>query len=134
MRAILGNGCWSLPSAATTTGSCSENSFARRGYEKIKPGGQPGALMLSKVLRLFELPLLAKELNEQAARKRTYILRFAYAALLFVGACGLFYGNFLQGGNGSSRGLGQGKLMFEKLVKIQFVGIYLFVPAISCSC
>ena len=90
--------------------------------------------MLSKVLRLFELPLLAKELNEQAARKRTYIVRFAYAALLFVGACGLFYGNFLQGGNGSARGLGQGKLMFEKLVKIQFVGIYLFVPAISCSC
>lgn len=89
--------------------------------------------MVAKLMRLFELPLLAKELNEQAARKRTYALRFLYAALLFIGACGLFYGNFLQG-SGSVGGLGQGRLMFEKLVELQFVGIYLFVPVISCSC
>lgn len=86
------------------------------------------------VLRRFELPLLAKELNEQAAQKRTYVIRFMYAALLFVGACALFYGNFLQGGGGSASGLGQGRRMFESLVGLQFWSIYLFVPAISCGC
>jgi ABC-type transport system involved in multi-copper enzyme maturation permease subunit len=85
-------------------------------------------------LRLVELPLLAKELNEQAAQKRTYVIRFLYAAILFTAACGLFYGNFLQGGGGSASGLGQGRQMFENLVTLQFWTIYLFVPAISCGC
>lgn len=88
----------------------------------------------AKLLRLFELPLLAKELNEQAAQKRTYFVRFAYASVLFVAGCGLFYGNFLQQGAGSASGLGQGRVMFETLVNLQFWSIYLLVPAISCSC
>src|SRR5690242_6959039 len=90
--------------------------------------------MRAGFLRNFELPLLAKELNEQAAQRRTYLIRFGYAALLFIGACALFYGNFLQGGGGSARGLGQGRSMFESLVQIQFWAIYLLVPAISCGC
>src|SRR5438874_1158312 len=32
----------------------------------------------------FGLPLLSKELIEQAARKRTYVVRIVYASLLFV--------------------------------------------------
>jgi len=88
----------------------------------------------ASVLRLIELPLLAKELNEQAAQKRTYVIRFIYAGILFTAACALFYGNFLQGGGGSASGLGQGRQMFEMLVKLQFWTIYLFVPAISCGC
>src|SRR5262245_26217179 len=87
-----------------------------------------------RLLRMFELPLLAKELNEQAAKKRTYIIRFAYTGLLFTAACGLFYGNFLQEGAGSSGGLGQGRRMFEQLVSLQFWSIYLLLPAISCGC
>ena len=35
----------------------------------------------------LEMPLLARELKELAARPRTYIVRFAYAALLFIAAC-----------------------------------------------
>ena len=87
-----------------------------------------------RLLRMFELPLLAKELNEQAARKRTYFMRFAYASLLFAAACGLFYGNFLQEGGGSAGGLGQGRRMFEHLVNLQFWSIYLLLPAVSCGC
>jgi len=87
----------------------------------------------ARILRLFELPLLAKELNEQAAQKRTYLIRFFYAGLLFVAACGLFYGNFLKGG-GSASGLGQGRHMFQNLVTLQFWSIYLFLPAICCGC
>src|SRR5258707_203687 len=86
------------------------------------------------ILRLFELPLLAKELNEQAAQKRTYVIRFLYAGILFTAACGLFYGNFLQTGGGSASGLGHGRQMFQNLVTLQFWTIYLFVPAISCGC
>ncbi len=88
----------------------------------------------TKFLKRFELPLLAKELNEQSAQRRTYIIRFAYAGILFITACGLFYGNFLQVGGGRASGLGQGRQMFEKLVNLQFWSIYLFLPAISCGC
>lgn len=88
----------------------------------------------AKLIRLIELPLLAKELNEQAAQRRTYIIRFLYAGILFAAACVLFYGNFLKGGGGSSGGLGRGRWMFENLVTFQFWAIYLLVPAISCGC
>ncbi|HEY3968447.1 MAG TPA: ABC transporter permease subunit [Planctomycetaceae bacterium] len=88
---------------------------------------------LVRIKRLFELPLLAKELNEQSAQRRTYVIRFVYGAVLFTAACGMFYGTFLQGG-GSAGGLGQGRQMFEKLVGLQFWTIYLFLPAVSCGC
>ncbi len=88
----------------------------------------------AKLLRFFDLPLLAKELNEQAAQRRTYVIRFAYASLLFVSACGLFYGNFLKEEGASASGLGHGRVMFETLVGLQFWSIYLLVPAISCGC
>src|SRR5262245_34046155 len=76
-----------------------------------------GAVMVvPRILRLFELPLLAKELNEQAAQKRTYLIRFAYASVLFTVTCGLFYGNSLHRDGSLSGGLGQGRRMFEELV------------------
>ena len=88
----------------------------------------------ANVVRLLELPLLAKELNEQASQKRTYLIRFLYAAILFTAACGLFYGDLLHDGGGSAGGLGQGRRMFEQLVRLQFWSIYLLLPAISCGC
>lgn len=87
-----------------------------------------------RISRFCELPLLAKELNEQAAQRRTYVVRFLYAGVLFTAACGMFYGSFLQGSGGSAGGLGQGRQMFEQLVGLQFWTIYLFLPAISCGC
>lgn len=81
----------------------------------------------------WELPLLIKELNEQSARPRTYIIRFLYAATLFFAACTLFYGNFLSADDGSTGSMGRGRFMFERLVTFQFWCIYLVLPAISCG-
>ena len=39
----------------------------------------------------FGLPLLGKELLEQAARKRTYVIRTLYASLLFFVCYLMFY-------------------------------------------
>ena len=91
-------------------------------------------MITSRILRLIELPLLAKELNEQVAQKRTYLIRFAYASILFTVSCGLFYGNFLHRDGSLSGGLGQGRRMFEELVWLQFWSIYLLLPAVSCGC
>ena len=91
-------------------------------------------MIVERIARFCELPLLAKELNEQAAQSRTYVVRFLYAGVLFTAACGMFYGSFLQGAGGSGGGLGQGRQMFEQLVGLQFWTIYLFLPAISCGC
>ncbi|MGQ0634572.1 MAG: ABC transporter permease [Planctomycetaceae bacterium] len=87
---------------------------------------------LWQVWKMCELPLLVKELNEQAARPRTYVIRFLYAATLFAAACIMFYGDVISVG-GSTGALGRGREMFERLVDFQFWSIYLFLPAVSCG-
>ena len=74
------------------------------------------------------MPLLGKELAEQAARKRTYVLRCAYAALLFIAFCVVFYGEAREVRSGFEL-LGRGRGMFVALVYIQFVGVLAFLPA-----
>ncbi|HLJ09979.1 MAG TPA: hypothetical protein VKU82_02260 [Planctomycetaceae bacterium] len=81
----------------------------------------------------FGLPLLAKELLEQAARKRTYVVRVVYAVLLFAAAYLLFYEILRVGASSPFAALGRGRKMFEMLVMLQFVGIYVFTPAITCG-
>lgn len=81
--------------------------------------------------RKWRLPLLAKELAEQAARKRTYAIRFGYTAFLFVVTCLLFYGNLSS--DGTTSVLGRGRPMFNQLVTVQFWGIYLLLPATVCG-
>ncbi len=81
----------------------------------------------------LSLPLLGKDLVEQAARKRTYAIRVAYATLLFA-----FFGVFLyekigRFGDSPLGWLGSGKEMFEVLVALQFGGIYLFLPATAAG-
>lgn len=79
------------------------------------------------------LPVLAKELTEQAARRRTYVIRTIYALLLFavaglqiVSLVGYITRDPLQV-------LGQGGQLFSFLVGLQFIGIYLFMPALVCG-
>ncbi|MGQ0636770.1 MAG: hypothetical protein ACT4QC_19335 [Planctomycetaceae bacterium] len=79
----------------------------------------------------FSLPLLAKELIEQAARRRTYVVRVGYACLLFVAACLLFYSILLIGATSPFAVLGRGSEMFAMLMGLQFAGVYLFMPAIT---
>jgi hypothetical protein len=83
--------------------------------------------------RHFSLPLLAKELLEQAARKRTYVVRVVYASLLFCAAI-LFFSETLSIARATPfAALGRGREMFLALVGLQFAGIYLFMPAMTCS-
>jgi ABC-type transport system involved in multi-copper enzyme maturation permease subunit len=79
------------------------------------------------------LPLLAKELIEQAARKRTYVVRVVYASLLFSAAFLLFYDVLQLGATSPLAALGRGRQMFEVLMKLQFAGIYLVMPAVTCG-
>src|SRR5258708_34598342 len=79
------------------------------------------------------LPLLSKELVEQAARRRTYVIRVLYACLLFTAAYFLFYDLLLIGRTTPVAALGQGRPMFEVLMKLQFAGIYLVMPAVTCG-
>ena len=73
-------------------------------------------------------PLLVKELVEQSARRRTYIVRVIYAVLLFVAFAIYFYGETAIHDE-SYQLLGIGGRMFTFLMVIQFIGIYVFLPA-----
>jgi len=86
-----------------------------------------------QTLRGWGLPLLEKELIEQAARKRTYIVRAVYATLFFGTAYILFYDTLSVMNSNSLAILGRGRPMFNILVGLQFAGIYLFVPALTCG-
>lgn len=81
----------------------------------------------------FGLPLLAKELLEQAARKRTYVVRVVYACLLFFASMLFFSETLAIAGRSPFAALGRGRQMLDALVGLQFAGIYLFMPAITCS-
>ena len=76
----------------------------------------------------FHLPLLAKELVEQAARRRTYVVRTAYAVLLFAIFLIRTSGYFSDPAQVAAR-LGHGRSMFDALFAIQFIGVLLFLPA-----
>lgn len=78
----------------------------------------------------FGLPLLTKELIEQAGRRRTYLVRIAYALLLFVLA-------YLEIDKRLSRPgievLGSGKSVFDSIISLQTWGVYVFMPALACG-
>jgi ABC-type transport system involved in multi-copper enzyme maturation permease subunit len=79
------------------------------------------------------LPLLGKELIEQAARKRTYVVRVVYASFLFFVAFMFFYDKLHAGATSPLAILGSGRSLFMTLVNLQFAGVYLFMPAITCG-
>jgi len=77
-------------------------------------------------------PLLGKELSEQAGRRRTYVIRFLYGALLFGGGLVILYGRSGEGVDAAA-GLGQGIATFQKIVELQFGAIYVFLPAMTAG-
>lgn len=79
----------------------------------------------------FGLPLLTKELIEQSARKRTYIVRTIYAVVLYGIALWYFHSQ-TRFATGFSI-LGQGRSLYLALAYLEFWGIYLFLPAMTCS-
>ncbi|MGD9855982.1 MAG: ABC transporter permease [Planctomycetaceae bacterium] len=89
--------------------------------------------MSSPLLSRIGLPLLAKELLEQSARKRTYVLRTVYACLLFFGGLMMFYGIIYDQARNPLSVLGRGREVFLALMGLQLFGIYLFMPALTCA-
>ncbi len=82
---------------------------------------------------IFGLPLLTKDLIEQAARRRTYVLRVVYAAILY-GAALWVYADIAGGGaQAGISNLGRGQGMFRMLFWVQIVAIIVLLPAISCG-
>jgi ABC-type Na+ efflux pump permease subunit len=79
-------------------------------------------------VRLAGLPLLGKELVEQAARRRTYVIRVLYAVALFL-VFALFFRDLAEGITQPEELLGKGRQVFDLLVYFQFAGIYAFLPA-----
>jgi ABC-type transport system involved in multi-copper enzyme maturation permease subunit len=88
---------------------------------------------VTRLLQQFGLPLLGKELLEQAARMRTYVIRAGYAILLFLAAYMFFYDTLRVGNASPMAALGRGRQMLDILVGLQFAGIYLFMPALTCG-
>ena len=79
------------------------------------------------------LPLLTKELIEQASRKRTYVIRTFYA--LIVSLVGFSaYSSVMSNADGSFfRTLGEGRVLFTGTLYVQFFVIYVIMPALMCS-
>ena len=77
------------------------------------------------------LPLLAKELTEQAARRRTYVVRVIYALILFAVVV-IFLIDFNYHRT-PLRILGRGRFLLQAIVFAQFFGIYLLLPAACCG-
>lgn len=80
------------------------------------------------------LPLLAKELAEQSARPRTYIVRTLYATVFYAASLWGFYQQV--GGRWSSDALtmlGTGRILFEQVVWSQLFATYVVLPALMAG-
>ena len=83
----------------------------------------------------YSLPLLMKELQELAVRPRTYVVRVVFVALVCYFAVSAIQASLLGrlGTAGPLSVLGQGLPVLTSLVGWEFVGIYLFLPAMACG-
>ncbi len=61
------------------------------------------------------------------------MIRVVYALLLFLSAFVVFFDNLSVGAASPLAVLGKGRVMFDRLVYLQFAGVYLFMPAITCG-
>src|SRR5579871_6564953 len=80
------------------------------------------------------LPLLARELSEQAAKGRHYLLRTLFATILFL--LGYSYlSELLAPGRifGSFASLGQGRLLFDRIVGLESLGLLIFLPGMTAG-
>jgi ABC-type transport system involved in multi-copper enzyme maturation permease subunit len=82
------------------------------------------------VTSALALPLLAKELRERANQPRTYIVRVLAAVLLFAAFIWICGDSLIAAEQG---GIGGGMGVIIPVLTLQFVGIYLFTPALMCG-
>jgi ABC-type transport system involved in multi-copper enzyme maturation permease subunit len=88
---------------------------------------------MKTVRAIFSLPLLAKELTEIAARRRTYVTRVVYALLLITFFLAINHSTFRNMSLMPLYAMGMGQIMFEMLIFLQLVGICLFLPAFAAG-
>ncbi len=88
---------------------------------------------MKTVRAIFSLPLLAKELTEIAARRRTYITRVVYALLLITFFLAINHSTLRNMSLIPLYAMGMGRAMFGVLVMLQLVGICLFLPAFAAG-
>lgn len=81
----------------------------------------------------FGFPLLAKELVELSARRRTYLVRVVYAVALYGVTLWMYWRWLGQFEADSFELLGQGQTLFDELLRWQFWGLYLFLPVVTAS-
>lgn len=86
-----------------------------------------------RFLQKLSLPLLLKELTEQSARRRTYIIRVVYVTLFCLACILVMLGESPGGSTAPLAVLGTGRNIFIAIVGWQFAGIYLFLPALACT-
>src|SRR4051812_22898786 len=79
----------------------------------------------------LDLPLFTKELLELAARRRTYVIRVTFVALLCYFSMVTWQTALLTAN--PLNVLGQGLPVLTSLVNWEFTGIYLFLPAMACG-
>lgn len=90
-------------------------------------------LVFALSFTLNGLSLTGREFREQSARKRTYLVRAIYALLAFGAAYSVSYETIEQYSPDNYEAMGYGQQLFSILINIQFAGIYLFMPAMTCS-
>lgn len=90
-----------------------------------------GQRSIEYVTSLF--PLLTRELTEQAARKRTFVLRVIYAVILYGFTFIMLWEEMSRWAGQSFAFMGRGKDLFATLARLQFYGLYLFLPAMTCG-
>lgn len=79
------------------------------------------------------MPIVAKELYEQSARRRTYVMRLVYGCLAFLAAFSFSFETLHRAWDSPYAILGKGQELFGFFVGLQFFGIYLFMPAMCCN-
>ncbi len=78
-------------------------------------------------------PLLAKELTEIAARRRTYVTRVVYGLLLYGVFAAINFSALKRASLSPMNAMGAGREMFMVLIFLQIIGIYLFLPAMTAG-
>jgi len=81
----------------------------------------------------YGLPLLTKDLIEQAAQRRTYVLRVIYAVVLYSAALWVYADVSGKGAQSGITNLGRGQQVFEMLMSVQTLAIFILLPGMTCG-
>ena len=79
------------------------------------------------------LPILSKDLLEQANRRRTYVIRSVFSLLLFAIVILVLWHEFSLGLNSRAQIIGAGERIFAVASAILIVGLLIFQPIVSIS-